>query len=90
MKHKLNEMHTGLIVGSFVGLVHLLWALMVSMGLAQGWVDWIFALHFVENPIMVTEFAMDKAVILVGVTAVVGFVGGYVFAWLWNTLGKKR
>ncbi|MEK7130007.1 MAG: hypothetical protein AAB803_03220 [Patescibacteria group bacterium] len=90
MKQKLNERSTGLIVGAFVGLVHLLWAVLVATGYAQGWVDWIFALHFVENPIMVTEFAMDKAVMLVGVTAAVGFAGGYVFAWLWNTLGKKR
>lgn len=87
---KLSESTVGLIVGAFLGLVHLLWAIMVSMGLAQGILDWIFDLHFLENPYMVAEFAADKAGLLVVVTAAVGFVGGYVFAWLWNTLGKKR
>ncbi|MBI5619777.1 hypothetical protein HY950_02335, partial [Candidatus Gottesmanbacteria bacterium] len=68
----------------------LLWAILIATGYAQGLLDWIFDLHFLENPYMVTEFAADKAVLLVVVTFTVGFAGGYVFAWLWNTVGKKK
>lgn len=87
---KLSESTVGLIVGAFLGLVHLAWAVLVAAGYAQGLLDWIFDLHFLENPYMVTEFAADKAALLVVVTFGVGYVGGWVFAWLWNTLGKKR
>lgn len=90
MKGKLSGTNTGLIAGAFLGMVHLAWAVLVAAGYAQGLMDWIFDLHFLENPYLVTEFAANKAALLVAVTFGVGYVGGSVFAWLWNTPGKKR
>ena len=81
---KLSEHQTGLALGAFFGLMHVVWALVVSLGFAQTWLDFIFSLHFLENPFVVFVFDMQKAVMLVAVTAGVGYVAGFVFAKVWN------
>ena len=65
MKGKLNAASVGLGVGAFAGLVHLVWALLVAAGYAQGWLDWIFNLHFLDNPFMVDVFDLGRATTLV-------------------------
>lgn len=84
----LNKNTTGLVLGSLLGLVHLLWALLVLFGWAQGLMDWIFSLHFITPPYMITVFGWGNALLLIIVTAVIGYVLGWVFAWLWNKLHK--
>ncbi len=86
---KLSEHQTGLALGAFFGLMHVAWALVVSLGFAQTWLDFIFGLHFLENPFVVSVFDMQKAVMLVAVTAVVGYVAGFVFAKVWNLVMTK-
>ncbi len=87
---ELDSNKTALIVGSFAGLVHLLWAVVVMLGFAQGWLDFIFSLHFLNNPYTVNSFEVTRAVMLVVVTFVCGYIGGWVFAWLWNSLLKAK
>lgn len=90
MKGKLNASSVGLGLGAFVGLVHAVWALLVAAGYAQGWLNWIFNLHFLDNPYIVDVFDLGRAVTLVVVTFVVGYVAGWVFATVWNYLvGRK-
>ena len=86
---KLDPQKTGLGLGSLFGLLHLLWALMVGLGFAQECMDWIFSLHFLDNPYTVQTFDIMTALILVVVTSIVGFVVGFVFATLWNYWQKK-
>lgn len=86
---KLSEHQTGLAFGVFLGLMHTGWALVVSLGLAQTWLDFILGLHFLENPFIVAAFDMQKAVTLVAVTAGVGYVTGFVFAKVWNLVMTK-
>lgn len=87
---KLSGNFVGLITGSFLGLVHLLWAVLVALGYAQGLLDWILGLHFLDNPYTVGEFAVSRALTLVVVTFVVGYVAGYLFTIIWNMMGKKK
>ncbi|MBI3385823.1 hypothetical protein HY031_01930 [Candidatus Gottesmanbacteria bacterium] len=89
MKGKLNGNTVGMIVGAFLGLLHLGWSVLVSMGLAQGLLNWIFDLHMLSNPYVVMQFDMTKAVTLVIFTSVVGYVDGWVFSWIWNMMVKK-
>ncbi|MBI2404750.1 hypothetical protein HYV22_01060 [Candidatus Gottesmanbacteria bacterium] len=82
--------HTvGLALGGFVAVMHAVWSLLVYTELAQGYLDWIFGLHFIENPYVVGEFNFSTAVILVVVTFVCGYVVGWVFGTIWNWARKK-
>lgn len=83
MNH-INPNKTGMALGAFAGLVHLLWSVLVATNLAQVWIDWIFRLHMVESQFQVGEFSLGTAVTLVVVTAIVGYVVGWVLGNLWN------
>lgn len=85
---KLNGNTVGLILAVLMGLWHAIWALLVMVGLAMPILDWIYGLHFLSNPFSVMPFDMATAVMLVVFTAVVGYVVGWVFAAVWNTLKR--
>lgn len=86
---KLDPQKTGLGLGSLAGLMHVLWSLLVALGLAQGWMDWVFSIHFLENPHTVGAFDVMTALTLIVVTSIVGFAVGFVFANIWNYWQKK-
>lgn len=88
MKEKVNQHTLGLIVGSFSGLVHLLWALLVASGLAEAFMTWVYWLHFLTNPFQVTQFVLSRALALVLFTAIVGYISGWVLGYLWNRICK--
>lgn len=82
--------HTvGLALGGFFALLHATWALFVYAELAQGYLDWIFGLHFIENPFVVGPFTINTAGTLVVVTFVIGYAVGWVFGTIWNWARKK-
>lgn len=85
---KLQEKQVALVVGSFVAAWHVVWALLIVLGWAQGWIDFIFGLHMVNNPPVVAPFNLGTAVTLIIITFIVGYIGGWVFAMLWNRLHK--
>ena len=80
-KHK-----SGLAVGSFLGLWHLVWSLLVASGLAQPLVDWIFRIHFIQPFYIVGSFNLGGAILLVVVTSAIGYVFGWLLAAIWNKL----
>lgn len=86
---KLNPQKTGLALGSLAALSHLLWSVVVALGFAQECMNWILSLHFLNNPYRVGAFDLVTALTLIIVTALVGFVGGWVFARVWNYWQKE-
>jgi len=86
---KLEEGQVALIIGTFVGLIHVVWSLMVALGLAQLYLDWILGLHFLNNPFIIGPFEPTNALILIIVTFVAGYLVGWVFTWIWNRILKK-
>ncbi|MDP3764440.1 MAG: hypothetical protein Q8Q95_02355 [bacterium] len=84
MAIKLNKNKTGLAVGLFMGLWHAVWSLLVSADFAQRFLDMVYGLHFLNNPHTVSAFMMVNAVKLIVFTAVMGYVIGFVFAFIWN------
>jgi hypothetical protein len=86
---KLNGHTVGLICGTFLGLFHTVWALLVSGEVAQKLLNWVYEIHFLNNPFRVATFDLTTAVVLVAVTSVVGYCAGWVFAAIWNNVMKK-
>lgn len=82
----LNRHKLGIAVGSILGLYHLVWAILVALGIAQWLLDWAFKLHFIQPPYAVTTFVFSYAVGLVLVTSVLGYMMGWVAGGIWNWL----
>ena len=81
---------TGLIMGVFMVVMHALWSAMVFLGVAKMYMDWIFGLHFLSNPYKLASFSLVKAGTLLLVVFVVGYLMGWVFAFIWNRLHKGK
>jgi hypothetical protein len=86
---ELNTQAVALIFGLFMAGFHLLWALLIMLGAAQAFLDWAFWLHMIKNPYMVMPFSFTTALWLLIVTFLVGYVGGWFFALIWNKVHKK-
>lgn len=86
----MNKNRSGLILGTFLGLFHALWCVMVVTGAAQWMLNWVFKLHFLNNPFVVAGFSWKLGLGLVLVTFVFGYIIGWVLALLWNLLQKKH
>lgn len=87
---KLDQNKTALNFGIFIALMHLGWSALVAIGLAQKLMDWVYNLHFLNNPFNVMSFDLATAAMLTIVTFVVGYIGGFVFAFIWNQLISKK
>lgn len=88
----LNKNKFGVVIGAFLALMHLVWALAVAitpLGV-QNFLDWIFKLHFLKTAwiIDITYISFLNGLLLVVVTFIVGYIFGWVFAWLRNLLKK--
>ena len=86
---RLQPPSVGLVVGLSLGLLHLVWSLLVMVGWAQGIMDFILSLHFLSNPYVMQTFDVTKALMLVFITFIVGYVVGWVFTVIWNMMLKK-
>jgi hypothetical protein len=79
-----NKHTVGLWFGAVLGGMHLMWALMVALGVAQPAYDFILWAHMIHLPLIIGPFDMTAAITLVIMTAVIGYVMGWVGAWVWN------
>ena len=82
--NKVSSNKVGLAVGGMLGIVHAVWALMVLVGIAKPFMDWILGLHFLSFQYNVNSFIFSNALLLVIVTALIGYLMGYVAGWVWN------
>ena len=82
--HKLHQHKVGLALGSFFGLAHILWALMVKLGLAESYFRFVFGLHFLSMPLTFLSFSWVSALELIVVASIAGYIIGTVLSYLWN------
>ena len=85
---KLNPHRTGLALGAFGALVHIVWVGAVAVGFAQTWLDFVLSMHFLSNPYRISAFNGGQAVMLVVIAGVLGYVFGNVFSVVWNKVQK--
>ncbi len=87
--HNINPRKVGFTLGAFAGLVHVVWSLLVFLGFAQPFVDFIFRMHFIKPLYLIGEFNLMTAIELVAITSIIGSIVGYVFAVIWNKLHQQ-
>lgn len=88
-ERKVKESKAALIFGTFAAVMHAFWSVLVFLGLAQPYLNFISGLHFLNNPYKVLPFNLSTAVMLIAVTFVIGYLVGWVFAKIWNKLQKR-
>lgn len=86
---KFNPFTVGLYSGLIISGFHLIWSILVFLGIAQTLMDFILGLHFLNNPFHVQPFNFVTAISLLIVTALAGFVVGYVATWVWNKMTHR-
>ena len=84
----LNKNKTGLALGSLTGLAHLVWSVAIFFGWGQAYLDFIFNLHTLNNPLVVGQFDLYRSILLIVVTAIIGYILGFIFASIWNKVHK--
>jgi hypothetical protein len=87
---KLNKNTVGLTLGGLVALMHLVWSLTVMFGWAESWLSFVFGLHFLDNPFVLKDFSVGIALTLIIITGIIGYIMGWIFATIWNTLHKEQ
>lgn len=86
---KINPNEAGLALGGVIGLWHAVWSALVFLGLAKPFMDFILSLHFLSLTYKVAAFNLTTAITLVVITAIIGYLMGFVFGILWNSVARK-
>jgi hypothetical protein len=73
-------------LGVLIGGWHLCWAILVALGWAQPFINFVFWIHFIQPVYVVGPFDAIRAAILIIVTTSMGLIIGYIFSVLWNRL----
>ena len=89
MKDKLDGNRLGMVLGTFALVLHVIWVLAVWFGFAQAWLDLIFRLHMITNPMTVVSMNWGNVIMLWIIVWIVGYVLGHIFAWVHNFVHKK-
>lgn len=84
-----NANKIGLVVGGLLAIFHAIWALMVLIRVAKPFMDWLLGLHFMALQYSITPFGFGRALLLVIVTGIIGYVMGFVLGWLWNAAHRS-
>jgi len=87
--NQLNKNKAGLVTGGFLGLWHVIWSMFAALGWLQALTHFVLRLHFVDISYKIMPFSIRKAVVLVAVASLAGYVLGYVVASIWNRVHKS-
>jgi hypothetical protein len=80
----INPNKAGLALGALFGGWHLVWSLLVALGVAQAVIDFVFWMHFIKPIYVIEPFELARAFILVVATSSFGYMLGFAFGLLWN------
>jgi hypothetical protein len=67
---------------------HVCWSMLVILGWAQSFIDFIFWAHMIKPIYVVQAFNPAAAGTLIVVTAAMGYVFGYIGALAWNKMHR--
>ncbi len=81
---RLEKSRTGFAVATFGGVTALAWIALVLTGGAASLVNSFLRLNFIHIVVEIGPFEFSKAFSLLGIAIGMGYVGGFVFATVWN------
>lgn len=82
----LNAKKLGLTLGSLFALWYVIWALVLTLG-GQDLLDWIIKIHLINMSIS-PAFTLTNAIMGLIYHFVIGYVFGYLLAWVFNKFCK--
>lgn len=85
---RVDVQRLALVFGIVLAVWHATWALLVAVGLAQPLIDFVFWAHFLSPPYHVVPFEPLRALLLVGLTGVLGWAMGAVAGLTWNVFHR--
>ncbi len=85
---QIDKNKTGLTFGFLISFLHLVWSVLVALGVAQILLNFILNVHMLDTPITVMSFDLIKALGLIVVTFIVGYIFGWLMAFFWNKCFK--
>jgi hypothetical protein len=83
-----NPNKVGLVIGALIGGWHLVWSILVLLGGAQPIIDFIFWAHMIQPIYVIKPFNLLAAITLIVITAVTGYIFGFVGTVIWNRLHR--
>ncbi len=89
---QINKMKVGLALGIFISFIHLVWLLLVAImpAVLQSLIDWIFTIHSLKPVYTILPIVWLNALYLIILTFVVGYIMGWLFAFIHNLVVKKE
>jgi hypothetical protein len=84
MEQKISAHKVGLVVGFVISGLHVLWTILVAVGLAQMLVDFVLWAHMVHLSVVIGPFDVGTALTLIVVTFIVGYAVGRLVGTVWN------
>ena len=84
-----RPLRLGIALGVLMIVAHAIWAMCVSLGWAQLFMDFIFRLHFIDPPYRILPFDMVTALKLLGFTGLVGLISGYLIGLVLDATRSK-
>ncbi|QQG44599.1 MAG: hypothetical protein HYW86_01665 [Candidatus Roizmanbacteria bacterium] len=87
---KVNEQKLALVFAVISGGVRVIWSTLVALGWAKPLQDFVFQIHFLDNPFTIQPFDITNAVVAVVVATAVGYLVGWVVGMVWNKVYHKK
>lgn len=84
MENDNKLLQNSLVGGLCLSSLHLIWVVLIALGLAQPLTDFIFKLHMLNSPFQVQPFSWMLALGLLMFTFSVGAFGGLLFSFFSN------
>jgi len=79
-----NTNKLGMVFAILAGGVHVVWSLVVFLGLGQPLLNFIFWAHMVSVPFHVGLFSITASLSLIAITAALGYLAGCIVGTVWN------
>jgi len=81
-----NPNKVGLVFAILLGGWHVAWSILVATGLGQTLYNFILWAHMIHLSITIGPFDLTASITLIVVTAIFGYVVGYIGSLVWNRM----
>lgn len=86
MQH--NPHKVALVFAALMGGWHVVWSVLVVLGLGQPLINFVLWAHMIHLPYIVGPFDITASAVLIVFTAVMGYAGGYIMGLIWNRIHR--